>query len=84
MELDTINTGDAANDATGDTLRDAFNKVNSNFELLNAAVESRAQAAYITIGTGAPTSSTETTPPVYWDETDKQLYIYDGTDWNVH
>lgn len=35
MPIQTINLGNYANDGTGDDLRTAFEKVNSNFSLLN-------------------------------------------------
>lgn len=34
MPMQTINIGTAANDGTGDTLRDAFGKCNDNFDEL--------------------------------------------------
>ena len=36
MTIQTINLGSYANDGTGDDLRTAFTKVNSNFAVLNA------------------------------------------------
>ena len=40
LPLSTIGTGATANDATGDTVRAAFTKVNDNFTTLNTAVSS--------------------------------------------
>jgi hypothetical protein len=37
--LELINTGVSPNDGTGDTIRDAFKKINSNFELLSEILE---------------------------------------------
>jgi hypothetical protein len=51
--MQTINVGSAPNDGTGDALRTAFQKVNSNF----AEVAKRG-------GPGAPTS-TEVGPDIY-------------------
>lgn len=39
MSKQTIGIGSAANDGTGDTLRDAFDKVNDNFNELYGAVQ---------------------------------------------
>lgn len=40
MARQTINTGTAANDGTGDALRTAFDKCNSNFQELYSRVRS--------------------------------------------
>jgi hypothetical protein len=41
MPINKINTGAAADDGTGDTLRDAFQKVNLNLDALAAALVPR-------------------------------------------
>ena len=41
MPISRINTGAAANDGTGDSLREAFDKVNGNLDVLAAAVAAR-------------------------------------------
>jgi len=39
MTIETINIGNAANDGTGDDLREAFIKVNQNFQDIDARTE---------------------------------------------
>jgi hypothetical protein len=39
MTISTINVGNAANDGTGDDLREAFIKINQNFQLLDGIAE---------------------------------------------
>jgi hypothetical protein len=46
MSLQTINIGSAANDGTGDTLREAFGKVNENFAALTEQVGLLSYAVY--------------------------------------
>jgi hypothetical protein len=41
MPISKINTGASANDGTGDTLREAFEKVNGSLDMLAAAVAAR-------------------------------------------
>ncbi|MGK5746900.1 hypothetical protein ACSNKN_18485 [Proteus mirabilis] len=41
--INKINVGEKANDGKGDTLRDAFVKVNQSFEALNQAVQKNAE-----------------------------------------
>lgn len=41
MPVNKIDIGQAANDGTGDTLRDAFGKINDNFDTLVEAVAAR-------------------------------------------
>jgi hypothetical protein len=48
MTIETINIGNYANDGTGDDLRTAFEKVNSNFDLL----DNRDVTAGTNLGTG--------------------------------
>ena len=42
MSIQTINVGYAANDGTGDDLREAFIKINQNFQLLDSGITSGA------------------------------------------
>jgi hypothetical protein len=49
MTIQTINLGTYPNDGTGDDLRTAFTKVNSNFELLNQEINI---ANAVNVGTG--------------------------------
>lgn len=50
MPLQTINVGLVANDGTGDDLREAFIKVNENFDELDLRTES---TSAVSVGTGA-------------------------------
>jgi hypothetical protein len=45
MAIQNIFTGNAANDGTGDTLREAFTKVNSNFLELDSSIDGLANVA---------------------------------------
>ena len=47
MAIQTINIGTIANDGTGDDLREAFVKVNSNFTELNARSTESTTVAYL-------------------------------------
>ena len=38
MTIQNINIGNIANDGTGDDLREAFRKVNENFDALESAI----------------------------------------------
>lgn len=42
MSIQTINVGNAANDGTGDDLREAFIKINQNFQILDSGITSGA------------------------------------------
>jgi len=55
MAKQTINIGTVANDGTGDALRDAFDKVNDNFDELYAVPE-EVVGGKITIASTAPGS----------------------------
>ncbi len=52
MAIDRVNVGTLANDGTGDDLRQAFVKVNNNFDELNAKVSGQATASNLGSGTG--------------------------------
>lgn len=52
MAITSINVGNIANDGTGDDLREAFIKVNSNFEDVDSRIQDTAIEA-VNIGTGA-------------------------------
>ena len=39
MAINPINVGNAANDGTGDDLREAFIKINQNFQLLDGPTD---------------------------------------------
>lgn len=51
MAIELINTGNIANDGTGDDLREAFNKVNQNFETLDIRIPEEVTAE--NVGTDA-------------------------------
>ena len=52
MSITTINVGTIANDSTGDDLRQAFVKVNNNFDELDLRVVPQNEAANLGAGTG--------------------------------
>ena len=52
MPIDRINVGTLANDGTGDDLRQAFVKVNNNFDDLDLRVQGQATATNLGSGTG--------------------------------
>ena len=52
MAITRINVGTVANDSTGDDLRQAFVKVNNNFDELDARVVPQNEAANLGAGTG--------------------------------
>ena len=52
MAITRINVGTLANDGTGDDLRQAFVKVNNNFDDLDARTEGQATAGNLGSGTG--------------------------------
>jgi len=52
MAIERVNVGTLANDGTGDDLRQAFVKVNNNFDELNAKVTGQATATNLGAGTG--------------------------------
>tara|TARA_B100000212_G_C27384187_1_gene538434 strand:+ start:2315 stop:3013 length:699 start_codon:yes stop_codon:yes gene_type:complete len=52
MPIDRINVGTLANDGTGDDLRQAFVKVNNNFDDINSRVQGQATAQNLGAGTG--------------------------------
>lgn len=52
MAIDRVNVGTLANDGTGDDLRQAFVKVNNNFDELNAKVAGQATASNLGSGEG--------------------------------
>ena len=52
MAIERVNVGTLANDGTGDDLRQAFVKVNNNFDELNAKVAGQATATNLGNGTG--------------------------------
>lgn len=52
MAITRINVGTLANDGTGDELRQAFVKVNNNFDDLDARVQNQATAGNLGAGTG--------------------------------
>ena len=74
----TINIGTAANDGTGDTLRNAFDKTNQNFTELYIATEATANAIL------------EETDPIFaaspaYDLTDLMIsHINDAYNWGDH
>jgi len=51
MAIEMINVGAAANDGTGDDLREAFIKINQNFEDLDLRIDDKTEGA--NVGTGA-------------------------------
>jgi hypothetical protein len=73
MTRQIINTGTSPNDKSGDTLRNAFNKINNNFTELYS---------------GLPALSISSTPPLnpaigqqWWDSADGNSYIYYNSNW---
>lgn len=58
MALDQIGIGTVADDGTGDPLRTAFTKVNSNFSTL-AGSGGAAEVGYVSSGTGATTEDVQ-------------------------
>jgi hypothetical protein len=74
MTKQTIRVGASANDKTGDTIRNAFIKVNQNFtELYTKTVSS------ITAGTTPPASPT--VGSLWYDEVGGRLYVYFDSTW---
>jgi hypothetical protein len=37
-EINVVNTGTTANDGTGDTLRESFQKINANFDIIGSII----------------------------------------------
>ncbi len=74
MALQTINLGTYANDGTGDDLRTAFEKVNSNLTELYSSLYGA------NVGATPPTSGVEQ-GELWWSTVDGRLYIRYGTSW---
>ena len=62
-------------------LRDQIANLAGDIGALSTRTSSN--SSHLTIGSGPPGGGTPTSPPYYWDSTDKNLYVYDG-DWNIH
>lgn len=69
--IQNISVGTQANDGTGDTLRDAFIKVNANFVLLRTYLEEQAAA------TGLSTLSSDSFENLIRNRRNKLLYELD-------
>lgn len=69
MTFNPANVGAAPNDGTGDSLRNAFIKVNANFELLAAAIFPNIE--------GSPEGVLTASSGVVWDKTNRVLYVKD-------
>lgn len=52
MAIEMINVGAAANDGTGDDLREAFVKINQNFEDLDLRIDDKTEAVNVGSGVG--------------------------------
>jgi hypothetical protein len=76
MTIQLINTGTTANSGNGDSLRAAFNKVNSNFSFLSTATFSASS-----IVTGNTPPSNPSTGDLWYDTTSGRLYIYYDNSW---
>lgn len=81
MALSAINVGGSPNDGTGDSLRTAFVKVNTNFDLVSGANNGALSASDLAITSPtAPLSSNSTgsTGQISWDV--NYIYICTSTD----
>jgi hypothetical protein len=65
MAISEINTGATPNDGTGDSIRDAFNKVNNNFTFLDEARQNLTTGNLVATGNIALRASV----PSYWTGT---------------
>jgi hypothetical protein len=74
MALQTVNLGTYANDGTGDDLRTAFEKVNSNLSELFGSLYGA------NVGATPPTSGVEE-GELWWNTVDGRLYIRYGSVW---
>jgi hypothetical protein len=74
MAMQLVNLGTYANDNTGDDLRTAFVKVNSNIAELYSTVFGA------NIGAVPPTSGVEQ-GELWWSSVEGRLYVYYGTAW---
>jgi hypothetical protein len=74
MALQTINLGTYANDGTGDDLRTAFEKVNSNLTELYSSLYGA------NVGATPPTTGVDQ-GELWWSTVDGRLYIRYGTAW---
>lgn len=74
MSIQTINLGNYANDGTGDDLRTAFEKVNSNLVELFSTVYGA------NVGPLPPSDGVEE-GELWWDTVSGRLYIRFGTGW---
>lgn len=64
---------------------DTPNKTDSRWKILQKILgASTAAGGGLTVGAGAPTGATATSPPFYWDSTGSFLYVWDGAAWNIH
>lgn len=82
MALNFVNVGSSPNDGTGDRLRDAFTKCNSNFNAVSGADNGSLSAAqfFITAPTvPSTTSSPGTAGEIAWDSN----YVYICVSTNV-
>jgi hypothetical protein len=94
MPLSKVNLGDAPDDGRGDTLRDAFAKVNAGFDELSAAIVARLTArgvfaprrhehvSYVTrhIRRGAPDAPPTLLGAVWIDAARGDIYIAVGAE----
>ena len=92
MTIQSINVGTGPNDHTGDPLRTAFIKINSNFSLVATQEyvdSSYATTSYVDAAIAGISSVTDgATPPsgaaagdLWYDTTDGRLYIYFDSTW---
>lgn len=79
MTIQLINTGTNANSGNGDSIRAAFNKVNSNFSFLSTATFSGNGSTSIDTGVAPPMNPT--TGDLWYDTTSGRLYIYYDSNW---
>ena len=89
MTIQYINTGTSPNAGNGDSLRLAFNKVNSNFAVLNYQLQSFFNStstftgtnfgSYIHVGSTPPSNPVEGEP--WYDDVGGRLYVYYNNSW---
>ena len=80
----TLNVGAFANDGTGDTLRDAADKINYNFDLLfdRSTVQNTSSGSAISESSGIvyfPSTPTTNTLPDGVNVSDKKLFVNNST-----
>ena len=79
MAKQNIGVGSGANAGNGDTLRDAFIKVNSNFTELYGLIEGAGGNTTVTVADAPPVSPTSGS--LWWNTEDGKIYVYYSGAW---